>query len=222
MDWEAIPVLSDFVRVIVEYSPRAVFAVIALGLGWLIGRVVSFLINRVVGKLGLETAFRKISIGRAILRAGYTPSSFFGALSKGVIYLFAIFSALKLLSIPILTESIQALINYLPNLIGGVLIMVAGFTCVDGIGESIEKGVSSTLQPSLLSGLVRMLLYFVTITIALSHMKIDVTILFIFTQAFAWSLAIAMGIALGWNLKDRASLWLGKILPDKENDKETT
>jgi len=222
MEWEVIPVLSDLVRIIIEYSPRAVFAMIALALGWVIGRLISFLLNSIIGKMGLEIAFRKASVGRAILRAGYTPGGFFATIVKGIIYLFAILSALKLLSIPFLTDATQAFIEYLPNLIGGILILVAGFTCVDWIGETIEKGTSSTLQPSLLSWLVRILLYFVTITIALVQMKIDVTILYIFAQAFAWSLAIAIGIALGWNLKDRVGLWLEKILPKKENEEDTT
>jgi len=221
MEWEVIPVLSDLIRVVIEYSPRAAFATIALALGWVIGRLVGFLIKNIVGKMGLETAFRKASVGRAILRGGYLPGSFFGVLGKGAIYLSAILSALKLLSIPFLTDAVQALIEYLPTLIGGVLIMVAGFTCVDWISEVIEKGTSSTLQPALLSWLVGILLYFVTMTIALAHMRVDVTILYIFAQALAWGLAIALGIALGWNLKDRVGLWFEKILPNKENGKDT-
>jgi len=222
MNWEAIPILSDIVRIVIEYSPRVVFAAIALALGWVIGRLVSFLISSIVGKMGLEVVFRKTSVGRAILRAGHTPSSFFAMLGKGAIYLSAILSALKLLSIPLLTDSVQTIIEYLPNLIGGALILVVGFTFVDWISETVEKGVSSPLQSSLLSGLVRILLCFVVITIALAQMKIDVTILYIFAQAFAWSLAIAIGIAIGWNLKDKVGLWLEKILPNKENDKNTT
>lgn len=218
MDWEAVPVLSEIISIVVVYSPRLVFAAIVLALGWVIGRLASFLIKNVVGKMRLEAAFRKTSVGRAILRAGYAPSNFFAMLGKGVIYLSAILSALKLLSIPLLTDSVQAVIEYLPSLIGGALILVVGFTFVDWISETVEKGVASPLQSSILGGLVRTLLYFVVITIALAQMRIDVTILYIFAQALAWSLAIAIGIAIGWSLKDKAGLWLERILPDRENE----
>ncbi len=219
MDWEVVPILSDVIRVILAYSPRFVFAAIVLALGWIVGRLGSFLIKNIVGKIRLESTFRKTSIGRAILRAGYTPSSFFALVGKGAIYLSTALFALKLLAIPVLTDSAQIVTEYIPSLIGGALILIAGFTLVDWISGAIERGVASPLQSNLLSGLVRTLLYFVIITIALSHMKIDVTILYIFAQALAWSLAIAIGIVVGWNLKDRAGLWLERVLSGKgEND----
>jgi len=222
MRWEDVPVLSDLVRTIIEYSPRVAFALIALTLGWMIGRLVGFLINKVVGKMGLESAFRKTFIGRAILRAGYTPGNFFALLGKGFIYLLSTLSALKLLSIPLVTDSVQAFIEYVPNLIGGILILVVGFTCVDWINESIEKGTSSPLQYNLIGWLVRIAFYFVTITIALAQMKIDITILYIFAQAFAWSLAVAIGVAFGWNFKDRIGVWLEKLTNHKEKAKNAT
>lgn len=213
MEWESIPLFSDLVKALTVYSPRAALALITLFLGWAIGRLVGILINSVVEKMRLEIFFRRISVGRAILRSGYTPSRFFVSLGKIAIYLFATFSALNLLSIPLLTDSVQALISYLPSFIGGVIILVAGFVFSDWIGEAVEKGwASSTIQSSFLAGLVRLLLYFVTLTIALAQMKIDVTILYIFAQAIAWSLAIAVGIAFGWNLKDRVGPWLDKIM----------
>ena len=217
MSWEAIPVLSDLIKIVLEYYRRVIIAMIALALGWIIGHIFGFLANRIIGKMGLETIFRKISVGRAIFRAGYTPGSFFAAVAKGAIYLFSILFAVRHLSIPLLTESVQAVIDFLPSLIGGVLILVIGFTCVDWIGEAIERGgTSSTLQPTLQSGLVRTLLYFVTITMALTQMKIDITILYIFAQAFAWSLAIAIGIALGWNLKDKVGPWLERMIREEK------
>jgi hypothetical protein len=43
-------------------------------------------------------------------------------------------------------------------------------------------------------------------------MKVDVTILYIFAQAIAWSLAIAIGIAFGWYLKDKISPLFDKMV----------
>lgn len=213
MELESIPLISDIVKALIMYFPRVVLALITLLLGWGIGRLVSIIINSVVEKMRLEIIFRKTSVGRAILRSGYTPSHFFVALGKIAIYFFAFFSALNLLSIPLLTDSVQALISYFPFFIGGAVILVVGFVFVDWVGEAIEKGwTSPTIQSSFLAGFVRLLLYFVILTIALEQMKIDVTIFYIFAQPIAWSLAIALGIAFGWNLKDKVGLWLDKMM----------
>ena len=221
MDWEAIPILSDIIRVVIVYSPRVVFAAIALALGWVIGRLVSFLTARFVEKIRLEPAFRRTSVGRAILRGGYTPSRFFAMLGKIIIYLFATFSALGLLSIPLLTDLVQAVIEYLPFMIEGILIIVIGVICVDWVGEAIEKGVVSYIfPPRLLAGLIRMILYFVVFTIALSEMMIDVTIFYIFAQAFAWSFVIIVCIAVGLNLKDKIGPWFDRIMERKERTED--
>lgn len=217
LDWEAIPLLSDIIKAIIIYSPRVVQAIIVLFLGWVIGRLVSYLIYRIMGKMRVEGVFRRISVGRAILRAGYTPSIFFAALGKGYVYLLALLSALNLLSIPLLTALVQTFTEYIPYLVEGVLILVVGFICVDWIGEAINKGViSPTFQSRVLAVLVKTLLYFMTLTIALVEMQIDVTILYIFAHALAWSLAIAIGIVLGWNLKDKIGTWFEKIMTREE------
>jgi len=211
MALDSLPALSDLLITIIEYLPHVVFSIIVLLIGWVFGRLVNFLIYRITGKMGLETVFRKTSIGRSILRAGYTPSSFLAVLGGGIIYLFATISALRLLAIPILTDTLQGFLEYLPSFIGGVLILIVGFILADGIAETVEKGSSSNTQASFLSGLVRLLLYFITITISLTQIKVDVTIIYIFAQALAWSLAIVIGIAFGWNLKDKIGPWLEKM-----------
>ena len=217
-----IPVLSDLIEAVIAYSPRVAYAIIALALGWVIGRLAGFLINTFTGKLRLESAFRRTSVGRVVLRSGYTPSRFLAMLGKVVVYLFTVLSALNLLSIPFLTASVQAFLEYFPNFVTGMLILVVGFIFVDWIGAAIEKGSTSIIQSSIIGGIVRLLLYFVIITITLAQMKIDVTILYIFAQAFAWSMAIAVGIAFGWNLKDKVSTWLEKMMSQEDKAKNAT
>ena len=143
-------------------------------------------------------------------------------LGKVAVYLFTALSAVNLLSIPFLTASVQAFSEYFPNFITGILILVFGFIFVDWIGEAVEKSSTSPIQSSIIGGIVRLLLYFVIITITLAQMKIDVTIFYIFAQAFAWSIAIAIGIAFGWNLKDKVSTWLEKMMSQEDKDKNAT
>jgi len=216
----SVPILSDFADAVLAYSPRVIVALITLALGWVFGRVIGFVISRIVGKIGWESAFRRTSVGRVVLRSGFTPASFFAALGKGTTYLLAIVSALNLLAIPQVTTATQAFTEYLPSLIEGVVIFVVGLIFSDWVGELVEKGAPSSGQSFLLGGLSRILLYFVTTTLALAQMKIDVTILYIFGQAFAWSLAIAIGIGVGWYFKEKTGQWLRKTLGN-ESEKAT-
>ena len=210
--------LSDLATGAIIFLPRFALALVVLAIGWLMGQLVYYVLDKVIGKMGLETAFRRASVGRAILRSGYTPGGFLAALGKGIAYLFTITYALDVLAIPILSASVEAFLEYLPNLVQGILILVAGFVLADWIGESIEKGSFSTAQSHLIGQLVRIPLYFVSITIALVQMKVDVTILYIFAQAIAWSLAIAIGIAFGWYLKDKISPLFDKMVKNESKE----
>jgi small-conductance mechanosensitive channel len=217
----SIPVLSYVVETMIFYAPKIVGAIIVLVVGWLLGRTISFLIGKIVEKMRLEAIFRRVFVGRAILRAGYTPSNFLSLLGKATIYFLSAMSALTLLSVPFITEIVQLLLEYLSNLVGGIIILLVGFIFADWISELVVRGSSLTLQSTILSGIVKFMLYFAVITIALTQMKIDVTIIYIFAQAFAWSIGIAIGIAFGWNIKDRVGAWLEKMMTDKDKVKDT-
>ena len=133
MSWRSISLILDFEEMVIIYSLRIGLAIIALVSGWVIGRLFSSILNRVIGKMGLESAFRRTLVGRAILRSGYTPSSFFAALGKGLVYFFAVISALSVLSIPSVTAIVQAFLEHLSSFVEGVLILVAGLIFVDWI-----------------------------------------------------------------------------------------
>ena len=71
----------------------------------------------------------------------------------------------------------------------------------DWLGEFVKKssspGKRDLLGLNIVGDVVKIVLYFVTLTLALNHLGVDVTILYIFAEAFAWAIAIAVGIAAG-------------------------
>ena len=208
-------IVSNFIAVIETFIPRLVFAGITLIVGICVGKIIGFVVNKIVGRMGCETVFRKTSVGRAIMRSGYTPEGFFSVLSRALVYIFASILALDQLSITFLTGMIQSFFDYMPMLLESVFILVFGFIFSDWIGELVEKGSFFSNKTRLISAVTKVLLYFFSITMALSQMKVDVTVLYIFAQAFAWSLAIAFGLAIGWHLKDNIKEWMKEILPDE-------
>ena len=75
---------------------------------------------------------------------------------------------------------------------------------------------SKIVFPVIIGNSIRLLLYFVVLTIALTQMKLEVEILYILANALAWGVAIGLGIgfgiAFGWGFKDiitkKANRWL--------------
>jgi small-conductance mechanosensitive channel len=189
--------LSEFWGSLSIIGLELFYMVIVLVIGWVIGRVVAFLVNRIVDRFGWDSMLRKTSLGRAILRSGYTAGSFIASLVKWIIYLVAILAALTIPNIPLLRVSAEWVISFLPSFVKGLLILIIGIILIDWFADSIKKGQIEDPIIVLTSDVIRIFLYLIVIAMALSNMGVDVTAIYIIITPVAWAMAIAIGIAAG-------------------------
>jgi small-conductance mechanosensitive channel len=202
---------------VVAYK-TAIFLVIIL-IGWVIGKVLGNLVGRVVSRAGGDSLLKQSVVGRALMRADYASFKLGNSVTKWLIYISAFLYALYSLDLPILTTTVSSFLAFLPILVGSGIILLVGMIVSDWLGEFVKKSVSPEKRElfylSIVGDIVKIILYFVTITLALTHLGVDVTILYIFAEAFAWAIAIAVGVAaglvVGWVLKDRVKEWVSSI-----------
>lgn len=123
------------------------------------------------------------------------------------VYVCSLLAAIDILGFKALEPFVTAAVQYLPHLIGGILILVIGLVAVDFVADlSRATGLEARVE---YAGVVilgfRLILYFAVAIVALSIMKVDVSILYIFANALAWGVAVGvgagLGIALGWGFK---------------------
>jgi hypothetical protein len=203
--------LSDFWSMLVGYAPRVAAAAILLFLGYLLGRLLGQAVSRLLERTGVAGGLRRTVIGRVLERSGVTATKFIDLLTRWFVYLVAVLGVADVLQIGALSAFISNVVEYLPNFIAGVVILLLGFVVVDFIGDAIRAiGQEAKIEfATILSISVRFFLYLTVTIIALTTMKIDVTILNEFARAIAWGtaigIAVGLGIALGWGLKDRVA-----------------
>ena len=200
--------LLDIWSAIVDILPKGVGAIIALAIGWIAGRALGKGVSKVLDKAGVDDALRPTIFGKVLERSGVTCVGFFDLIVRWFVYLIAIFAAVDILEIAILSEYMSMVVAYLPSLIAGVIIFIAGFIVTDYIADIIKRvgEEAKVAYSSLFADGLRLLLYSVVIILGLSQMKIDVSILYIFANALSWGIAIGvcvgLGIAFGWGFKD--------------------
>ena len=190
---------------------KAIIVVAILAVGWVVGRVFGMLVGRTVARIGGDAAFRRTAFGRALIKSGMTASDFSNSLTKWIIYITALLFALDSLGIGFISSGVREFLAYLPMLVGTVILVLIGLIFSDWIGESIKRGFTSEQREAFyldfIGNFVKIVLYYVIITLALSQLGVDVTILHIFAQALAWAIAIAAGVAsgivIGWFIKDK-------------------
>lgn len=213
---------------IIEMSPQIVAAIMVLIIGWTIGRVSGKAFTRAFTKTGLDSVAKKTALGRALEKSGVSSVVFFDQLIRWSIYLFTILAAVDLLNIEAASYVVRYVFEYLPHLVGGLLILVVGVIVSDLVGNAVgalggEFGVEFSL---LFSRALKILLYYIVVVTALTTLRIDVSILQIFANTMAWGVAVAFGIAFGLGLKEfvakNAEKWMtsGAITGKKQKSVE--
>ena len=131
---------SDMVGDIIAAIPSVIAAIIIILIGYGIGIVVGKAANKIIEKLGIEKGFDQTSAGQAFRNAGLDLSNFVGAVLKAFITILAIILAIQILNVGgTIGTYLAAIANYLPRLLGGILIIVFGIVLVDFLASFIGK-----------------------------------------------------------------------------------
>jgi uncharacterized protein YegP (UPF0339 family) len=184
---------------ITDMLPKIAGAIIVLIIGWIAGRIIGKGASSILDRIGVDDALLKTAFGKAIEKSGMTVVKFFDLIIRWLIYLIAIFAAVDILDIKILSIYLMKVVEYLPSFIIGLLVLIFGLILVDWLADIIGLiGEETKMEFSgmLILGL-RLLLYFMVLIVALTLMKIDVEILYVFAGALAWGAAILVALGIG-------------------------
>jgi len=202
-------------------------AVILLSVGWVLGRLLGKGVVKLLQKTGIADVLRKTVVGKALDRSGISSARFLELLTRWFVYLIAILAAVDVLKLTSLSAFMSNIVAYLPNFIAGVLILFVGLAVVDFVGDAVRAiGREAKIEFAyVISVFVKLFLYLAVIVIALTTMRIDVTILNEMAKAVAWGtaigIAVGLGIAFGWGLKDRIARDIDKLLTSAETTART-
>ena len=131
---------SDMVGAIIAAIPSIIAAIIIILVGYGIGIAVGKAANILVEKLGMERSFDQTTTGKAFRNAGIDLSNFIGAIIKAFITILAIILAIQILNVGgTIGTYLTTIANYLPRLLGGILIIIFGAVLVDFLASFIGK-----------------------------------------------------------------------------------
>ncbi len=200
--------MQDPLQSLIVVFPRIFAALVILLIGWAVGIFVGSFVRRLLARTELDARIVGTPIGRMIGETEDAVSLFFGKLVKWFIYILAIFAAVDVLAIPMLSQWMSMAVAYLPAFIAGLLIIIIGFILADFLGDVIERtrAVTHMRYTGWFADGVRVFLYFLVIAIGLDTMGVDVGFLYIFAGAAALGLglgiALAIGLGFGLGMRD--------------------
>ncbi len=137
---DLIEVLSNMVGDIINAIPAILAAIIIIIIGYAIGMVVGKAVNKVITKLGIERTFDQTIAGKSFRSAGLDLSNFIGGIVTAFITILAVILAIQILAVGgTIGTYLSTIADYLPRLLGGILIIVFGTVLVDFLATLVGR-----------------------------------------------------------------------------------
>ncbi|MDD5760412.1 MAG: hypothetical protein PHI06_15200 [Desulfobulbaceae bacterium] len=193
-----------------EILPGIIFAVLLVVIGWLVGILVAKFFKKLLEVIKLEEFLASHRLDDAL--GGVKVSKVITQLVKYYVILIFVQYAVSLLAPGTMTEFLTQLLNFVPKLIGAVLILV--FAAV--IGELAKEKVLEIHEKEqymrLIGSGAKYLVIYIGLVMGLETVGFPTQILtatFVtILQALGFAFALAFGLAFGFGGQDTAKDWL--------------
>jgi hypothetical protein len=195
--------------------PRLIGFVIVLIVGWL----VSSLLAR-----GATALLRAIKFNDLARRSGFADfvhnmgvrqdsSSVLAAIVKWFVRLITLVVAFDLLGLPAVSNVLQQLLLWLPNLVVALVVLVIGGLAAKALaqlvrGATAEGGFSN---PDVLATVARVAVWAFAIIVAVNQLDIATNLINTLLVGVVGALALASGLAFGLGGRDRAARLLDEL-----------
>ena len=200
---------------VINYLPNLVGALVVLVIGLIVAAGLAALVEKILEGVRLDTLLEKIGLKPIFERAGIKlrAAYFFGKLVYWFVIIAFLLAVADSLQLYALSEFLTAILNYLPNVIAAVLIMLAALVLAHFLRKVVTASVMSA---KLHSGPFLGTVTWWAITVfgfltALAQLNIAATIIQTIVTGFIAMLALAGGLAFGLGGKDYANHLLNKL-----------
>lgn len=200
-----------------SYIPAIMGAIIILVVGWLLAKLIEAIVTRVLKTVRLDAGSDKIGISKVLAQGDIkmSLSELIGAIVYWLIMLVAVATMLDALNLKMASDLISRLVEYVPNIIAAVFILVIGAFLANFIATIIRTaGSNAGLKSAKLMGqLAQVILMIFTVIIVVEQLKVATALLVLAVNIVLISIGLGIAIAFGLGCKDLA----GKFMQDVIN-----
>lgn len=187
---------------LVSYLPSFAAAIVLVFVGWVVAKTMralamrtALLIDTVLPRLGLPAGLSRFRVSRG--------SVVVGAVVYWLVLLFFVTTATQVLGLQAFTDWLSKLIDYLPTLIVGLLILTAGWL-MSGFAADLMQATVTGLEPgqsAMLERIVRISILVGAILVGADQIGIRITFLAIFIGAIAITVGGGVALAVGFGAR---------------------
>lgn len=207
--------LTNSLTQFLEFLPKLVGAILIFVIGLLIASLVKAAVMRLLSLAQIEPFAERVGLSKVLrgLNTEISTQEILGEIIRWAIILVFLVPASEVLGLPQLSRLINGLVDYIPNVVVAVIILMVGAVLADILGELVG-GASSALGASTANVLAVVSKYTViifSVMIALSELRIATDIINTIVMGVVGMIALAGGLAFGLGGRDIAADILGSI-----------
>lgn len=209
------PVKAMLIK-IMSYIPAMAGAIVILIVGWLVAKLLENVIVRVLKAIRLDVASDKAGIAKVLLQGEVriSLSELIGALIYWVVILVVIATALNALNLAVAAEMVSKLVDYVPNILGAIFIILAGAILANFIAAMVRTTASNAgvERAKLLGQVTHVIIIIMAFAMAIEQLKIASTLIILSMNVILISIGLGIALAFGLGCKDIAAKAMSEFL----------
>ena len=133
--------LSDAWASVATFVPKFIAFLAILVVGYFVAKAIAKILDRVLERVGFDRAVERGGVGRALARSDHDASGLLGKILFYALMLFVLQLAFGIWGPNPVSNLIQGVIAYLPNVFVAILIVVVGTAIAAAVKEIVEASV---------------------------------------------------------------------------------
>jgi len=192
---------------IFDFLPNLLGFLVILLIGFIIAKVVSGVIRKLLQKVNVDHKVKESSASRYVdaVLPGASPSGGIAKLVFWLIFIFFLTVAIGALGIPAATGFMNDVLAYLPNVIVAILIFVIAALVSGAVAGAAAKFMGDTPTGKVVATVAPALIMVIAFFMILEQLQIAPEIVRIAFTAIMFALALGLALAFGLGGRDLAA-----------------
>lgn len=208
---------------VVGFLPNLIVALVIVIIGWGIGSLLGRVIHQIVKAIKVDEALKRAGVEDFLNRGGLNLNSgaFLGGLIKWFIMLVFFIGAFEVLGLSQVTLFLRDILDYLPQVIVAVLILIAAGIVADAMKSIVLSSTKSAdiSSAGFLATVTKWVIWVFAILVALSQLGIAAGFVQTIFTGLVVALSLGLGLAFGLGGQEAASRVIDRVSKDFSDKK---
>jgi hypothetical protein len=202
--------LTSALALLLSAIPKVLGFLVILVIGWLIASALAKVVSSVLRAVKFNDLAQRAGLTGFVQKMGLQTDAagFMALIAKWFVRMIVLVSAFDALGLPAVSQVLQQLLLWLPNLVVAIIALVIGGLAANALGKLVQGATaeSGLGSPDLLATIARVAVWAFAIVVAVNQIGVATTLINTLFMAVVGAVALALGLAFGLGGRETAAM----------------